>query len=176
MFSLGLTSLPAVRQPGGYIEQRQQQQQAQPWSAFASSAGLEGWPAGDVQGFGARAAEPSLLEEALTSCGLQSLFPQLSGSSLDAANTAAGRCSSLGPSGSIKQGDFLRLPSGSALVSALLAEDCKGVSCSSIQGEHVAADKRLVSQQASQIRLLRALCPVRRALGRAALRPIRKVR
>ena len=128
VFSLGLTSLPAARRPGGYLElQRQQQQQAQPWSAFASSAGLEGWPPGE--GFGARAAEPSLLEEALTSCGLQSLFPQLSGSSLDAANTAAGRCSSLGPSGSIKQGDLLRLPSSSALVSAHLAEDCNGCLC-----------------------------------------------
>ena len=140
VFSLGLTSLPAARQPGGYVELRQQQQQAQPWSAFASSAGLEGCPPGDVQGLGIRAAEPSLLEEALTSCGLQSLCPQLSGSSLDATNTAAGRCSSLGPSGSIKQGDFLRLPSSSALVRAFLADICKGSCCSRMQAEHVAAE------------------------------------
>ena len=126
VFSLGLTSLPAARQPCGFVESRQQQQQAQPWSAFASSAGLEGWPPGDVQGFGARAAEPSLLAEALTSCGLQSLFPQLSGSSLDAANTGAGRCGSLGPCGNIKRGDFLRLPSSSALVNAHPAEICNG--------------------------------------------------
>ena len=112
VFSLGLTSLPAARQPS-FTEQRLQQQQAQPWSsAFACSAGLEGWPAGDVT----RAAEPSLLEEALTSCGLQSLFPQLSENSSDAANTAVGRCSSLGPSGSVKPGDFCRLPSVSAPV------------------------------------------------------------
>lgn len=65
VFSLGLTSLPAS-----------QPQQQPLWSAFAHSAQLEPWPCGP--GGGGRCGEPSLLEEALTSCGLQSLLPQLS--------------------------------------------------------------------------------------------------
>ena len=100
VFSLGLTGLPG--QAVASVAQ-------QPWSAFALGAQADAWPAGgQVAPLGGRAEEPSLLEEALTSCGLASLYPQLSerSASVSVATPGgscglAGRCGSLGPFGAL---------------------------------------------------------------------------
>jgi hypothetical protein len=100
VFSLGLTGLP------GAVAAAAAQQQH--WSAFALGAQTEAWPAGGQVRLGAKAEEPSLLEEALTSCGLASLYPQLSERSASASAAAtgapcglAGACGSLGPFGGL---------------------------------------------------------------------------
>jgi len=111
VFSLGLTGLPGPAAAAAAAAVAAAA--AQPWSAFALGAQAEAWPAGGQvrlgsKALGATAEEPSLLEEALTSCGLASLYPQLSERSASASITAtgapcglAGACGSLGPFGSL---------------------------------------------------------------------------